>query len=448
MRLPTFKRGIHPPEQKGLTENCAIVDLNPQGPLVFPMAQHLGAPCEPCVAEGDRVLVGQPLGTPQGAVSAVVCSSVSGTVTAIGPVMTIAGATVTAVTVESDGQYEEYPDLVKHQDLEALSAAEIREAVAKSGIVGMGGAGFPTAVKLSPPPEAKIDRLIVNAAECEPYLTCDYRLILEDNDPIVDGIKALLRLFPEAQLDVGIEDNKMEAAKVLEEKLQSLDRAKVTVLQTKYPQGGEKQLIYAITGRTVPVGKLPSDVGTIVCNVLSTYEIGHALRWGRMSLKRIITVSGDAVATAMNVRVPLGISVHEILEFAGGFKSDPAVVIAGGPMMGPSLTSLDVPVVKTTSGLVCLSDRTVTHAQEQPCIRCSRCVKACPMGLQPLLLDRYVKAKKNDDFQAEGGMSCIECGACSYICPAGRFLAQGFKDAKKRIAAAARRKAKKPAPRQ
>ncbi len=448
MRLPTFKRGIHPPEWKSLTENCAVVDLNPRGALTFPMAQHLGAPCEPCVAPGDRVLVGQPLGTSQGVVSAVVCSSVSGTVKDVAPVMTIPGTSVMAVTVESDGQYEEYHDLTKHSDPDSLSAEEIREAIAKAGIVGMGGAGFPTHVKLTPPPEAKIDHLIVNASECEPYLTCDYRLILEQTDPIIQGIKVLLKLFPEAQLDVGIEENKMAAAKVLMDRLQGMDRARVTVLQTKYPQGGEKQLIYAITGREVPIGKLPADAGAIVCNVLTTHEIGYAVQHGRMSLKRIVTVSGDAVATPMNVRVPLGISVREILEFAGGFKADPAVVIAGGPMMGPGLTSLDVPVVKTTSGLVCLSAQRASKAQEQPCIRCSRCVKACPMGLQPLLLDRYAKTRNHDGFQAENGMSCIECGACSYTCPAGRFLAQGFKETKKSVAAAMKRKAKKAAPRQ
>lgn len=439
MSILTFKRGVHPPENK-LTADCPIRDLQPVGPLVFPMSQHIGAPCKPTVAPGDRVLVGQVIGEPQGFVSAPVVSSVSGTVKAVAPVMTIAGTVCPAVTVDSDGLYEEAP-LSPCGDIESLDPATIRDVIKNTGIVGMGGAGFPTFIKLTPPKDAVVDQLIINASECEPYLTCDYRLILEDPQPIMDGIRALLVLFPEAKLSVGIEDNKPEAIAKFQALLDGFDeRASLKVLKSKYPQGGEKQLIYAITGRSVPPGKLPADVGAIVCNTYTTYDIGYALRHGRTSLKRIITVSGDAIANPGNYRVPLGISVREVLDAAGGFTAEPMKLLAGGPMMGMSLHSLDVPVVKGTSGLLALTAAALKVRPETRCIRCGRCIEACPMGLLPSALDAVVRLQDYKAFQARGGMNCIECGACTYSCPAGRFLTQTCKEGKKYVAAMNRKK--------
>lgn len=439
MKLPSFLRGVHPPENKQFTENCAIEDLRPTGSLVFPMAQHLGAPAKPIVAKGDRVCVGQILGEPQGFVSAPIMSSVSGTVTAVAPVMTIAGVPVMAVTVESDGTDEEVEGL-ESRNLESLSADNIKNIVKASGIVGMGGACFPTFIKLAPPEGTKIDHLIVNAAECEPFLTCDYRLILEDCEPILDGIRALLAIFPEAHLTVGIEANKPEAAKLMKQHLEHIERASVVVLATKYPQGGEKQLIYAVTGREVPAGKLPADAGAIVCNTLTTYDIGYALKHGRASLKRIITVAGDAIARPGNYRVPLGINVREVIDAAGGFVTPPMKMLAGGPMMGMTMSNLDVPVVKGTSGLLALTDKVIQNRRETACIRCARCIKGCPMGLLPTTLDAQVRRRDYEGFRLTGGMNCIECGVCSYVCPAARFLTQSCKEGKKYVMAAMRKK--------
>lgn len=438
--LRTFKRGVHPPENK-LTADKPIIDLNPTGTFIFPMAQHIGAPATPAVAKGDRVTVGQVLGTASGFVSSPVLSSVSGTVKALKPVMTAAGLPSMAVEVESDGLFEECADLVRHSSVEELSAGDLREKIKNAGIVGMGGACFPTFIKLTPPEGAKIDTLIINAAECEPYLTCDYRLILEDIEPIKTGIKALLHLFPEAKLYVGIEDNKPQAIARMTEALDGFDpRVSVVSLKTKYPQGGEKQLIYAITGRSVPTGKLPADVGCIVCNTLTTYDIGCTVTLGRPSLKRVITLSGDCVAEPGNYRVPLGANLAEVVELAGGVKGTPQKALAGGPMMGATLHSLDVPVVKGTSGLLLLSEAALKSKPETSCIRCGRCVEACPMGLLPTDLDHLVRRGDYEGFKDLGGMNCIECGCCTYTCPAHRFLTQTCKEGKKFVTLAARRK--------
>lgn len=438
--LLSFKRGVHPPENK-LTAEVPIIDLEPKGTLLFPMAQHIGAPAEPLVTRGDQVKVGQMLAASKGFVSAPVLSSVSGTVRGLKTVMTAAGMPSLAVEIESDGLYEEYENLAGRDRPEDLTPEQLRELIKTSGIVGMGGACFPTFIKLTPPEGAKIDTLIINAAECEPYLTCDYRLIMEDLEPIKTGIKALLHLFPDAKLYVGVENNKPKAIEKLQAELSGFDpRVSVAVLKTKYPQGGEKQLIWAITGRAVPCGKLPADVGCIVCNTLTTYDIGTAVRKGRPGLKRVVTLSGDCVAKPGNYRVPLGMNISELIEQAGGLKAEPLKVLAGGPMMGTALHSLDVPVVKGTSGLLALSKEALKPRPETSCIRCGRCVESCPMGLLPTDLDALVRRADYNGFRDLGGMNCIECGCCTYTCPAGRYLTQTCKEGKKFVTLAARRK--------
>ncbi len=441
MGLATFKGGIHPYEGKELSENKPVQVLTSKGEMVFPMAQHIGAPAKPLVAKGDRVLVGQKIGEAGGFISANVICSVSGTVKAVEPRLMVNGTMVTSVIVENDGLDEKIEHFGEDRDYTKLSKDEIRNIVKEAGIVGLGGAGFPTNVKLSPKDDSKIDYILVNGAECEPYLTSDYRMMLEEPERIVGGLKVILSLFDNAKGVIGIENNKPEGIKKLQELVKDEPRIEVCPLLTKYPQGGERSLIYAITGRKVNSSMLPADAGCIVDNIDTVIAIYNAVCKQTPLIRKIITVTGDAIVNPQNFSVRLGTNYQELLEAAGGFKADPEKVISGGPMMGMSLFSLDLPVTKTSSALTCFSKDMVAAQEPTPCIRCGRCVSACPSHIVPPIMMQAALRGDCDAFEKVNGMECMECGSCTYVCPAKRPLTQAFKDMRKQVAANRRKKA-------
>lgn len=433
MGLLTFKKGIHPNDGKHLSQHKSIQDLVPKGELVFPMLQHIGAPCEPIVKKGDRVLVGQKIGESKAFVSAPIYSSVSGTVKDVAPRLHSNGTMVMSIIIENDTNYEEVDTMIPHKDYANLSKEQLIAIIKEAGIVGMGGACFPTHIKLTPPEEKNIDSIIVNAAECEPYLTCDHRMMLEKSTEIVEGLKIILQMFPGVKGYIGIENNKPDAIEAMKKASENVQNVEVKPLQTKYPQGAEKQLIYAITGREVPSGKLPADVGCIVQNVDTLFEIYNAVVNGRPLMERVLTVTGEAVTEALNLRVKFGTSISEIIEAAGGFKEEPVKVISGGPLMGTALSSLDTPVIKGTSGVLCLTKKQAKLEEESNCIRCGKCVDACPMFLNPTKLNSLVLRGNYEDFEKYHGMDCIECACCSYVCPAKRHLTQTCREGKRTI---------------
>ena len=443
MKLPSFWGGIHPPQKKDQTVNKKIEEYLPKGELVFPMAQSLGAPCQPVVKKGDHVLTGQKLGDSEAFVSAPVLSSVSGTVKEIGLRMTTAGINENCVIVENDNCYEKDPFWVPVENYADVDPKEYLKRIREAGIVGFGGATFPTVVKLSPPPDKVIKWLIVNGVECEPYINCDNRLMIEEPEKIIEGLKLVLRLFPGAKGIIGIENNKPDAIKTMESAAakSGSDNISVTALAVKYPQGAEKMLIEAVTKQEYVMTALPADVGCIILNVRTVYQIWQAIAVGVPALTRIITVTGDAVADPKNIEVPLGTSVRELIDFCGGFKEQPVKVISGGPMMGVSLKSIDVPVVKSTSGILALTAASAHLALESACIKCGRCIEACPMGLIPSSLNPLVLMRDYKAFEESGGLNCIECGACSYMCPANRHLTQSFRDGKSTVMAMRRKAA-------
>jgi electron transport complex protein RnfC len=401
------------------------------------MSQHLGVPCSPLVKKGDRVLVGMKIADSEAFVSAPILASVSGTVKDVAPRMVISGAMETCVIVENDGQYEHTAELLPHGDCASLEPKEILKIIREAGIVGMGGATFPTHVKLSPPPDRKIRWIIVNGAECEPFLNCDNRLMLEHSESIIKGLEICMRIFPEAAGIIAIENNKPDSIRKMESALAGRKgNIKVLPHEVKYPQGAEKMLIYSVTGQEIPPGALPADVGCIVLNVSTARHIWLAVAEGIPVLERIISVTGDVIADPKNLAVPLGTSIHELIDAAGGFTEEPDRVLSGGPMMGISMRSIDVPVVKGTSGILALSRRTAFCVPESNCIRCGRCIQACPMGLVPTSLDTLVRRREYVEFETSGGFNCIECGSCTYACPSFRHLTQGCRDGKSAVLAA------------
>lgn len=438
MALLTFKGGIHPDDGKDLAKNKEIVELKPKGDLIYPVSQHIGAPAKPIVAAGDHVLKGQMIAEAGGFVSAPVYASVSGTVKAIAPHLNSTGGTVNSIVVENDGEYEEveYPEV---KPLEEMSKEEILETIGNAGIVGMGGAGFPTRVKLSPKEPEKIDYVIANCAECEPYITADYRAMLEMPEKLVGGMKIVLKLFDNAKGIFGVEDNKPDCIARLKELTKDEPRMEVLALKTKYPQGGERQLIYATTGRAINSAMLPADAGCVVDNVATMISIYQAVAEGKPSMERIVTVSGDAVNEPGNFKVPFGISHEELVEAAGGFKSEPEKLISGGPMMGFAMVALDVPVTKTSSSILAFTKDEVSKFEPTACINCGRCVEACPSRLIPSRLADYAEHHDEEKFTAHEGLECMECGSCSYVCPAKRQLKQAIGSMRK-IALANRKK--------
>ena len=440
MELLTFKKGVHPPHGKHLTEKKPIEEYLPKGDLVFPLSQHIGAPCTALVKKGDRVLVGQKIGEAGGFVSAPIYSSVSGTVKNVEPRMTSMGTKAMSIIVENDNLYEAV-EKAEERDYEKLSNEEIVSIIKEAGIVGMGGATFPTHVKLTPPKDKTIDSIIINAAECEPYLTCDHRLMLEDGQKIVEGLKIILKLFPEAKGYIGIENNKPDAIEAMTKLTANESRIEVKALKTKYPQGAEKQLIYAVTKREVPSGKLPADVSCIVQNVGTVYQIYKSVVQGEPLIERIVTVTGEAIKEPKNLKVKLGTSVQELIEEAcGGFKEDPVKVISGGPMMGMTISTIEIPVTKGTSGILALTKDMAVLPDTSNCIRCGKCVEACPMNLLPTKLQSLSQRNELEVFESFHGLDCIECGCCTFVCPAKKNILQSIRVAKRAVLANKRKK--------
>lgn len=426
----SFVGGIHPYDGKDLSKNEPIRDVFPKGDLVYPLSQHIGAPATAIVKKGDRVLVGQKIAEATGFVSAPIYATVSGTVKAVEPRRVVTGDNVMSIVVENDGVYEEieWPEVKPY---ESLSREEKIELIREAGIVGMGGAGFPTFIKLSPKEPEKIEYVIVNCAECEPYLTSDYRKMLEEPEKLISGLKIALSLFDNARGILAIEDNKPDCIELL--KRMTKDEPKITVkeLKTKYPQGSERHLVYAVTGRAINSSMLPADAGCVVNNVDTVIAIHNAVKEGRPLMYRIVTVTGDAIAKPCNFRVRIGTNYHELIEEAGGFKKDPVKIISGGPMMGFGIFDLDVPATKSSSALLCLTKDDVSEAEPTACINCGKCVEVCPGRVVPSKLADYAEHYEEEAFVKNNGMECCECGCCSYVCPAKRPLTQVIKSMRK-----------------
>lgn len=439
MGISTFKGGVHPYDGKDLAKDQPIRRIKPKEILVYPLSQHIGAPASPIVAVGDTVLRGQKIAEAGGFVSAPVFASVSGTVKAIEPRHVATGDLVNSIIIENDGEMKE-TDFHGVEDVASLSKEQIIEKVKEAGVVGMGGAGFPTHVKLSPKEPDKIEFIIANCAECEPYLTADYRRMLENPEELIGGMKIVLRLFDHAKGILGVEDNKPDCIQKLKELTKDEERIEVMPLKTKYPQGGERQLIYATTGRSINSKMLPADAGCIVDNVETLVAINRAVKEGKPVMDRIFTVTGDAVANPGNFEYCIGMSYAEILEEAGGFKENPEKMISGGPMMGFAVFSLEIPTTKTSSSLLCFKKDDVSASEVTACINCGRCVSVCPEQIVPSRLAKMSQFHDSESFEKWNGMECIECGSCSYICPAKRPLAQYIKTMKKQILAERRKK--------
>lgn len=426
----TFKGGIHPYDGKELSKDKPITELKAEDIMVFPLSQHIGAPAKPVVIKGENVRRGQMIAEAGGFVSAPIYSSVSGIVKAIEPRKVASGDMVMSVVIENDGRnVEEEYEKVEHP--EELSKEEILAKIQNAGIVGMGGAGFPTHVKLSPKEPEKIEYVIANCAECEPYLTSDYRRMLEEPEKLIGGLKIILQLFEKAQGIIAVEDNKPDCVKLLRDLTRNETRISVRTLQTKYPQGGERALIYATTGRKVNSSMLPADVGAIVNNVDTIVAVFRAVTEGVPLMERIVTVTGDAVKDPRNYKVPVGMSYTAILNAAGGFSVTPEKIICGGPMMGIALYGTDIPVTKTSTALLAFSKDAVAAMKPGPCINCGRCLEVCPGRVMPSKLADAAEHFDEETFLELNGMECCECGCCSYVCPAKRPLTQEIKSMRK-----------------
>ena len=430
MAKRTFQGGIHPYDGKELSKDKPIKAVLPKGDLVYPLSQHIGAPAKPIVAKGDHVLTGQKIAEAGGFVSAPIYATVSGTVKSIEPRRVVTGDNVMSIIIENDGLYEEveYP---KVKPLEEMTREEIIERIKEAGIVGMGGAGFPTYIKLSPKEPEKIEYVIANCAECEPYLTSDYRRMLEELEKLIKGLKVSLQLFENARGILAVEDNKPDCVELLKNLTKDEPRISVKALKTKYPQGAERQIIYATTGRAINSSMLPADAGCVVNNVDTVVAIYHAIYEGKPLMNRIVTVTGDAVADPRNFIVRIGTNYHELIEEAGGFKKEPVKIVSGGPMMGFGIFDLDVPTTKTASALLCLTEDDVSRMEPSACIKCGRCVEACPSRLVPNKLAVYAQNYAEEEFLALDGLECVECGCCSFVCPAKRPLTQSIKSMRK-----------------
>ena len=427
----TFKGGIHPDDKKRGSDFIEIEKFPAPKTMIYPLQQHIGKPANAVVSVGDEVKIGQLIGEADGYISANIHATVSGKVTAIKPHLHPNGNMVNSVVVENDFKEEYIKDFNIQSDVEKLSKEEIVNIVKDAGIVGMGGATFPTHVKLATGSE--IDTVIINGAECEPYITSDHRVMLEHPKCILTGIKAVLKAVSANRAFVGVESNKPDAIEKLKGIFADEEYINVVPVLAKYPQGSEKQLINAVTGRQVPSGGLPSDVGVVVLNIDTIWAIADAMNKGLPLIYRIVTLSGGAIANPKNYLVRLGTPVKDIIEAAGGFGEEPAKILLGGPMMGNAIYSTDVPVIKGTGAIIALTEKEIKSTEPTVCIRCAKCVDACPMHLQPLMLRAY--SIKNDYGMLKKFhiTDCMECGACAYICPGRQNPVQYIRNAKPKV---------------
>lgn len=432
MTVKTFSRGAFLPHYKEFSEKKSITAIPLPKEVVIPLHQHTGAPCRALVKPGDEVKAGQRIGESEAFVSAYVHASVDGKVTAVEPRPYFTGTEVESVVIEVDAKQGE-PSW-QERDVSKLSIDEIRAAIKDAGIVGMGGAAFPTHVKLSPP--KAIDAFIVNACECEPFLTCDHRMMLEMTDMLLKGARLAQKAVSAPKLIFGVETNKPDAIQVLNSKIAGEAGVEMVALDVKYPQGSEKQLIKAVLDREVPPGKLPFDVGVVVQNVATCIAVYEACRYGKPVIERVLTVTGDGAAKPQNVLAKMGTPISHIIEQCGGFKGESGKVIMGGPMTGWAQSRLDIPIVKGSSGILLFSPAMVTETEHTACVRCGKCVEHCPMFLYPNYIGTYAEIGRFDLADEWGAMDCFECGVCTYVCPSNRPIVQFVREAKKQIAAA------------
>lgn len=444
MKLLTFRGGIHPPYKKEYSNQKAIEKAENPKVVYIPLQQHIGAPASPIVQVGDSVKVGQKIGEQQGFVSCNVHSSVSGKVIAIKE-CEVAGGTGVCVVIENDFLEEKHESVKPKGELDNLTKEEIVSIIKEAGIVGMGGATFPTHVKLSPPPDKNIDVVILNGAECEPYLTADHRLMLENPEDVVFGLRVFMKALNVKKGYIGIEVNKPDALDAIQKAAQEYKDIEVVGLEIKYPQGAEKQLIYACTGREVPSGGLPMDAGAVVNNVGTAAQVAKTIKTGMPLVERITTVTGSCIKNPKNLITKVGTLVSEIIEQCGGFKEDKTVgkVIMGGPMMGIAQYTIDTPTNKGTSGILCLDEEESKTPKPQNCLRCGKCLSVCPAFLQPLYISAYSLKNDFENAQNYRALDCIECGSCSFVCPARRPLLQSVRNAKREIIANKRKQTTK-----
>ena len=439
MGLLTFKGGVHPFEGKELSMDKPVEELKPGKELVYLLSQHIGAPAKAIVNKGDHVVVGQKIAEAGGFVSAPIYATVSGTVKSLEKRKNATGGYVDAIVVENDEQYESTTFV--EADPESLSREEILDRIREAGVVGMGGAGFPTAVKLAPKDPSTVDHILVNGSECEPYLTSDYRMMLEKPEMIVEGLKIMLKLFGDnCKGLICIENNKPKAIEIMKKAVEGVDRVSVAVVKTKYPEGAERSLINAVTGRFVNSKMLPADAGCVVDNVGTVMAVYDAVKNGKPLMYRVFTVTGDAVKDPRNFLVRIGTPYRELVEAAGGFTAEPEKIISGGPMMGFALADLDVPVTKTSGALTCFLKDEVSRVHETACISCGRCLNVCPARPMPTKLAELAEAGDEEGFESFDGLECVNCGSCSYTCPAKRPLAANINMMRQRVLANKRKK--------
>ncbi|MBU1099146.1 MAG: electron transport complex subunit RsxC [Bacteroidetes bacterium] len=427
----TFSGGVHPSEEKELTEGLAFEVMPNPKTVILPISQHIGKPAKPIVAKKDVVKAGQIVAEADGFISSPICSSVSGTVTKIAKETNASGFPKESIIIESaeENEYETFKPL----DANSVTAEEIRDRVRLAGIVGQGGAAFPTFVKLTPPQGKEIDTVILNGCECEPYLTRDYRFMIERPEEVVSGLKLIMKALGVKKGAIGVEDNKPEAAKKLNEAIAGQEGLSVEVLQTKYPQGAEKMLIKAVNGREVPPGKLPLDVGVVIQNIGTAVAIHDAVIKGEPQVMAALTVSGRGIKNPKNLLVPIGTPIADVLEYCGGVKDNAVKVVVGGPMMGVAQFDFAAPVMKATSGILVLTAEEVNDTKVTPCLKCGKCVDVCPLGLVPTKLARYTQLEKFEEAENLNITVCMECGTCTYECPANLPLVQWIRLGKQRV---------------
>lgn len=433
MSSKTFSGGIHPKEYKELTEHLAFETIPIPDEITLPLSQHLGKEAKALVKKGDEVHPGQMVAQAEGFISAPIHSSIAGKVISLGKEHTSSGFPKDSIVIKTNETAESQKFLFTGLNPDTVTPDEIRERVALAGIVGQGGAAFPTAVKLTPPKDKIIDVVILNGCECEPYLTRDFRFMIERPDDLISGLKLIMKALGVNRGVIGIEDNKPEAIKLLSDKTKYEQGIEVISLRTKYPQGAEKMLIKAVTGREVPPGKLPLDVGAVIQNIGTAIAIHDAIVKGEVLITAALTVSGKGIKNPKNLIVPVGTPIQNVIDFCGGVTEDAMKIVVGGPMMGVAQFDLQAPVMKATSGILILTKDEVAQNPETPCLRCGQCIEACPLNLMPTKLARYTQLNRFEDAEDTGITVCMECGTCAYTCPANIPLVQWIRLGKQKV---------------